>query len=256
LRYFDTHCHLNHDSFVEDLSEVLQRADHSLVTNILVPGWNAESSQKAVRLAEEFPNLVAAVGIHPTECGENGSLEKDTAEIEKLALHPKVVAIGEIGLDYYHDATYKREQSELLIQMLQIAEKVKKPVILHSRESMEDMLGLLLSRKERENPGILHAYEGNREQAMVLSKKGYSFGMGGQLTYKNSLLKHEVFQSIPVEQIVLETDAPYLTPVPYRGKRNEPAFLPSIGKCLSVLRNQPEEELLEQIYKNSYKIFL
>lgn len=256
MRYFDTHCHFNHESFAEDLTEVLQRASDGRVQAIVVPGWDVDSSRKAVQMAEEFPNLLAAVGIHPTECNERTIAAEEIVEIEQLALHPKVVAIGEIGLDYFHDATHQQEQSELLCQMLEIAEKLAKPVLLHSRASMEDMMGLLLSRKMRENPGILHAYEGNLEQAIRLSKAGYSFGVGGQLTYKNSLLKHEAFRVIPSERIVLETDAPYLSPVPQRGKRNEPAFLPFVGRYLAELRDQSEEELLERIYQNSTKIFL
>lgn len=253
MAYFDTHCHLNHESFEPDFAEVLERAKQSNIEYMLVPGWDVDSSRKAVTLAEEHSQLFAAVGVHPTDwqkCDQNS-----LAEIEKLALHPRVAAIGEIGLDFHHDPDHREEQSELLIKMLSLAKRTKKPVLIHSRESMDALIGLL-TMFDHHYDGVIHAFEGNLAQARILIGLGFKLGVGGAVTYKNSLLKKEVFSQIPAEAILLETDAPYLPPVPHRGQRNEPENMTLTAEYLSLLREKNDPQLLEQIYQNSYKMFL
>ena len=254
MKYFDTHCHLNHESFNDDLDAVLTRVEDSRISSIVVPGWNITSSKRAIELSEKHSGIFAAVGVHPTEW--QNIKPGDIEEIKKLAHHSRVVAIGEIGLDFFHDADHKNEQSELLLKMFLVADQVKKPVILHSRESIEALIVLLNNWKTRTCPGVMHSFEGNLQQAKDLTKLGFLLGVGGPLTYKNSTTKRAVFGEISEEAIVLETDAPYLPPVPYRGERNEPGLLPLVAEELVLLRNADKVQLLEQIYRNSYKMFL
>lgn len=263
LRFIDTHCHLNHPAFEDDLEDVLLRAADSGVSYILVPGWDLESSRKAIDLAEKHSQIVAAVGIHPEELLKQ--LDQPIDEIQKLSQHPRVVAIGEIGLDFFHDPNQKEEQKQLLMKMLGIAADSGKSVVLHSRESMQEIKGLLIawSDKLRETgnslaacPGLLHSFEGSPQDAQDLLPYGYKFGVGGPLTYKNSLQKKEVFGTLPEAVICLETDAPYLSPSKHRGARNEPSFLPLVSNHLAELRVQPEEDLSKQIFENGYKMFI
>jgi len=263
VKLFDTHCHLNHRSFQADLDAVLKRAFDSGVENILVPGWDLESSCQAVKLAEKHPQITAAVGIHPGEIQRNPSVSTDG--ILELAHHPRVVAIGEIGLDYYHDDKHPLEQQSLLNEMLSIACETHKRVILHSRNSMQDLLPLLITWVNDLNksknpistqPGVLHAFEGTISEAQQLIPFGFKFGVGGPLTYKNAWQKKDVFASIPYECILLETDAPYLSPQGHRGERNEPCFLPLVANELSLLREEPLEIMVQNIYWNSYNMFI
>ena len=234
---------------------------------MLVPGWDLASSQKAVELSEKYPQLYAAVGIHPGEIQSNTQIS--VTGILELASHPKVVAIGEIGLDYYHDSDHHSdnhlEQVALLQQMLAIASQTNKKVILHSRNSMPDMIELLtvwagslksIGHTLAGCPGVFHAYEGTLADADILIKSGFKFGVGGPLTYKNAALKKEVFASLPVDHILLETDSPYLSSQGHRGDRNEPAYLPNVGDLLSEIRGQPKDKLLLRIFENSYKMFI
>ena len=252
--YFDTHCHLNHESFQIDLDQVIDRAHHFGIEYFLVPGWDVESSKRAIELSEKYPHIFAAVGIHPTEWQKAD--QKAIEIINQLALHPRVVAIGEIGLDFHHDPEYKQEQGELLIKMLSIANKVNKPVLLHSRDSIQELISYLTEWKTGKGIGILHSFEGNLEQANILIEMGFLLGVGGPLTYKNSVNKKNVFLNVPINSIVFETDAPYLPPVPHRGDRNEPAYLPLVGEELARIRNMEYPLLLDSVYINSTKMFL
>ncbi|MHC1741070.1 MAG: TatD family hydrolase [Anaerolineaceae bacterium] len=254
MDYIDTHCHLNHGLFQADIDEVLKRASDSKISLIVTPGWDVQSSAQAVLLAEKFPQVVAAIGIHPTECQK---LSRDVyGEILRMAENPRVVAIGEIGLDFYHDPDHKTEQIELLHQMFLIAKTVNKPVILHSRESIDSLIDLLVNENDLTAKGIVHAFEGNLDQANVLFKLGYLLGVGGPLTYKNSTLKKLVFSQIDARAIAFETDAPYLPPTPNRGKRNEPSYLPLVSQCLCTIRSQNRDQLDHLIFQNSYKMFI
>lgn len=229
------------------------------VRSIVVPGWDGESSQHAIELAEKYPQLYAAVGIHPTAWQKQTKAEVDL--IRTLSSHEKVVAIGEIGLDYYHEPLDKEAQHNLLKTMLNIATECQKPLILHSRESMTDILVLLKEWLKTTMPnriplGVFHAFEGNLSQAFESIEMGFLLGVGGPITYKNAALKREVFSQVPLNSILFETDAPYLSPEPHRGERNEPAFLSWVGSALAEMRGIAELELTEQIMRNSNKMFL
>jgi len=252
--YFDTHCHLNHESFKVDLDQIIERAQNYGVEYFVVPGWDVESSKRAIELSEKYPHILAAVGIHPTEWQK---ADQQAIEIiNQLALHPRVVAIGEIGLDFHHDSEHKQEQGELLHKMLSIANQVNKPVLLHSRDSIQELISRLKEWKTGKGIGVLHSFEGDLEQAGILIEMGFLLGVGGPLTYKNSINKKNVFLNVPINSIVFETDAPYLPPVPHRGDRNEPAYLPLVGEELVRIRNMEYPLLLDSVYLNSTKMFL
>jgi len=220
----------------------------------VVPGWDIDSSKKAILLAEKYPQIVAAVGIHPTEW-QKGNLEA-VEEIGAISLNHRVAAIGEIGLDFFHDPDHPEEQVKLFLKMLSIASQVNKPVLIHSRNAIEAVIKQLIITRNTKCTGVLHSFEGNLTQGKILTELGYHLGVGGPLTYKNSKEKIGVFSEISDRSILLETDAPYLPPVPHRGDRNEPGYLPLVADKLAALRNQDKSQLLNQIYQNSYKMFL
>lgn len=257
----DTHCHLADGIFADDLARVLESALGQGVTKIIVPGVDLVSSQRAVKLAQIYPFLYAAVGIHPEAVAE--FTEETLVEISSLAAEEKVVAIGEIGLDYHYTQEDYLEQVELFKKMLLIAQAVNKPAIVHSRDAMPDTLEILSewqSSAGKTSRGstptvVLHAFEGNLEQANRAIEMNFALGVGGPITYKNSALKHEVFSKISATHIVLETDSPYLPPQPFRGTRNEPAKLPLVAAYLSKLQDVTIEEIAGITTENADQIF-
>lgn len=252
------------DIFADDLARVLESALGQGITKLIIPGVDVESSRKAIELAHRYPFIFAAVGIHPEAISD---LEADSLEqIEVLAMDSRVVAIGEIGLDYHYTQENHIEQSRLFEAMLAIAKSTGKPVIVHSRDAMADTLDILDKwQSEMENgkesspyfnhPGVLHAFEGNLEQADRAVQMNFCLGAGGSITYKNAHLKHEVFSHISIDRLLLETDSPYLPPHPFRGTRNEPARLPLIADYLAQLKKMPFAEVAECTTRNADQIF-
>jgi TatD DNase family protein len=260
--FVDTHCHLNFESFDSDLNEVVARAVAAGVNRIVVPGLDLISSEKAVKIANQFENVYAAVGVHPNSLD---TFEKDHLQrIEALAIGKKVVAIGEIGLDFYHHPETKPAQLELMEYMMDIATKVRKPVILHSRNSTDDLISII-ERFHRKNPdvvlvtntfsGVFHAFDGTLEQAEKVRSMGFFLGFGGPLTYKNADQKRHILQELGLTNVVLETDAPFLTPEPFRGKRNEPAYIPLIAEKSSKVLNQSLESVSLITSSNANSLF-
>lgn len=247
------------DVFLNDLDQVLQSALGQGISKIIVPGVDVESSHKAVDLAHHYPNIYAAVGIHPEAVDTSSTNSID--EILTLSQEPKVVAIGEIGLDYYFTQENRQEQINLFVSMLKIASRVKKPVLVHSRNSMEEVLKILENWKnieitnENESLGILHAFEGNMIQAEWAIKNGFLLGVGGPVTYKNSRTKHEIFSQISLDSLVLETDSPYLPPHPFRGTRNEPSRLTMIAESLASLRETHIDKIIVSTTNNANRLF-
>ncbi len=228
----DTHCHLNLDVFSEDLDEVISRSIESGIGKIIIPGVDLESSQKAIDISQKYPSCFAAIGIHPNYA-TNASLNA-VDEIASLVNENKVVAIGEIGLDLFRDFAPLPLQVELLNQQLKISKTFSLPVILHSRSAISE-LATILSNWNRslveennqiaENPGIMHAFEGTLEEAQLFRDFGFFIGIGGAITYSPSRVDPGIVATLPVTSFVFETDAPYLSPMPWRGKRNEPSLL-------------------------------
>jgi TatD DNase family protein len=258
----DTHCHLNLNIFQDDLEHILERAWERGLRRILVPGIDVETSRLAVRLAEQHPNLYAAVGIHP---GDASTWDGETLSILKdLAAHPKVVAVGEIGLDYYRDRSPRPLQREVFRAQLALAAELGLPVIIHNRDSMEDVWSELSAWKEAlsrsgsalaEHPGVLHSFDGTLETARQAMAQGFLIGISGPVTFKNALERQNLVAALPVERLLIETDAPFLTPHPYRGRRNEPAYVALVADKIAGLHQQPVETVTRVTWENAAKLF-
>ena len=269
----DTHCHLDYNKFDEDRDAVLQRALEAGITRIMIPALDYDSSLAAIKLAKSHPNIFAAVGFHPTD------LDKwDESSIDNLrhlaTSADKVLAIGEIGLDYYwvKETDKQAAQRNILKQQLKLAQAVNKPVIIHMREENDawfgqasiDLLNILsewhqeLSTQNhplKEKPGVLHSFNGNLETAQKALALNFYLGVTGPVTYKNADEKRQVIRQLPLERLLIETDAPFLTPVPQRGKRNEPAFVAHIADKIAEIHTTTREQIAEITSANANRLF-
>jgi len=254
LTLIDSHCHLDVAQFDDDRAQVLARALAAGVTTIVNPGIDLTHCRQAVALAEAERAVYAAVGIHPNS---SNNIDQRTYEaLAQLATHPKVVAIGEIGLDYYWDKVPPAEQATVFREQLALAAAVGLPVIIHNREATADTLAILeewaKDAATRNSPlgqrpfwGVLHAFGGDLEVAQRAYALNFILGMGGPVTFRNARALHEVIPQLDLERMMLETDAPYLTPHPHRGKRNEPAYVPLICEQIARLRNMTASEVAQ-----------
>ena len=248
---FDTHAHYDDKAFDADRETVLRSARESGVGLILDPGCDVESSRAALRLAEGHEFVYAAVGIHPEELDCWG--EEALAELRELAEHPKCVAIGEIGLDYYWDDSRKQEQKLLFRWQLELALELDKPVIVHDREAHGDCMDIV-----RDYPalrGVFHCYSGSAEMAKELLKRGWYLGFDGPVTYKNARKTLEVLELCPLERILIETDSPYMSPVPLRGKRNDSRNLRFVADKLAACKGVTPEEIERVTMENGCRLF-
>ena len=252
MNLFDTHAHILDDQFNDDRDQVIRNIydNMALVVNI---GCNLEDCPRTVALAEQYDKLYAAVGLHPED------VKTYTPEgwnmICRLAEHPKVVGIGETGLDYYWDTSTKDAQKVLFEQHIDLAKQLHKPLVIHDREAHGDTLEILKRTNAKEVGGILHAFSGSVEMAMEVIKLGFYIGLGGPVTFKNARKAVEVAQAIPLEYLVIETDCPYMAPVPFRGKRNEPMLVQHTAAKIAELRGISVEELIEATYQNGKRIY-
>ena len=268
----DTHCHLNFNKFDEDREAVIERAIEAGVNRILIPALDLDSSLAAIKLAETHPHLYAAVGFHPTDLDKFSS--QAFTEVKKLANHPKVVAIGEIGIDYYwvKGREERSFQREVLRMQLGWAAEVHRPVVIHMREEDDAWLGqasmdLLQILSEwhgqlaadahplAEKPGVLHSFNGNLETARKAIALNFYIGVTGPVTYKNAEEKRNIIRQLPLSHLLIETDAPFLTPVPHRGKRNEPAFVSNIADKIAELHRTTRERVAEITATNAARLF-
>ena len=249
--YFDTHAHYDDEAFDTDRDELLSSLPEAGVTLVIDPGCDVSSSEKAIALAERFPHVYAAVGIHPEELGkmQPGDLEK----IEALCQSPKCVAIGEIGLDYYWDDTHKEEQKALFIEQLELALRHDKPVIIHDREAHGDCLDIV--RRYPDVRGVFHCYSGSREMAEELLRRGWYLGFDGPITYKNARKAIEVLEICPLDCLLIETDSPYLSPVPRRGKRNDSRNLRYVVEKIAEVKGLGCEEVVKASMENGRRLF-
>lgn len=250
--FFDTHAHYDSDRFDSDRSAVLSALPGLGVDLVIDPGCDEVSSKAAVALAEEYAFLYAAVGWQPQELKESyydGALDV----IRQLAAHPKVVAIGEIGLDYYWDTSYNEFQQEILREQFRLAEELDLPVIFHDREAHGDSLAIV-----REFPnvrGVFHCYSGSAEMAKVLLDLGWYLGFDGPVTYKNAKKHREVLEICPMDRILIETDSPYLSPEPKRGTRNHSGNLELINAKLAEIKGVSPEEMARITMENGRRLF-
>ena len=244
---FDSHAHYDDKKFEEIRDSLLENLPQHGVCGIINCGCDTESSNKALALAEKYNYIYAAVGVHPENIG-GGTL----LEIEGLAKHKKCVAIGEIGLDYYWVSDNKEEQKVLFEEQLLLANRLRLPVIVHDRDAHADTLEIL---KKHRPKGVVHSFSGSRDMAQEILKLGMYIGIGGVVTFKNAKKLPEVVEILPEDRFLLETDAPYLTPVPYRGKINHSAMIYYTAEKITEIRNTSVEHILEVTKKNAEKLF-
>jgi TatD DNase family protein len=258
----DSHCHLNLPEFEADLEQVVIRARHNGVTRIVVPGVDSETSKTAIEYSKMYPGIFAAIGIHP-----NSGSNWNTNSISKLRLLSKeasVVAIGEIGLDYYRDYCPRNKQREILGYQLELAAELELPVIIHFRDSAEDLVQILVNWHESlvkgdsplvSHPGVLHSFSGNQDMAEKMTSRNFKLGIGGPVTFRNSKTLQEIVTCLPLDSMLLETDAPYLSPDPFRGKRNEPTNVRIVAEKIALLKGIPVEQVAVITSQESVKLF-
>ena len=250
----DTHCHLDDVRFQEDFDEVLARAKEAGVRKFIIPGADPETLPRAIELAESYEEIFFAVGVHP--------YDKEKFNIEYLKeniKHPKCVAVGECGLDYYRlpedenaKEIEKEQQKEVFMKQIELANEYNKPLIVHIREASLDSKNIL--KEYAKVGGVLHCYNAN-EGLLEMAGRGFYFGIGGVLTFKNAKKLVRVYPKIPLDKLLIETDAPYLTPHPYRGKRNEPAYCKLVLEKMAELSNIDKKELEKIVFENSQRLF-
>ncbi len=266
----DTHCHLDFEKFDSDRQEVLARAWEAGLTRILIPGLDLRTSLHAVKLAESHPNLFAAIGVHPSD-----SLTWDAQTIpalRELSISQKVVAIGEMGLDYYWDTAPHDHQKKVLKEQLALAAELQLPVVIHLREKEDtpdgdcarEMIQILEEWNDQlqldknplaGRPGVLHSFSGTLQTAQKAMDMNFFIGVTGPVTYKNAVERQALVASLPLEKILIETDAPFLTPVPKRGKRNEPAYVAFIADKIADIHSTTREQVAKNTSDNASRLF-
>ncbi|HJV30765.1 MAG TPA: TatD family hydrolase [Bacillales bacterium] len=250
---FDTHAHLNAEQYNEDLEEVIARAKDEGVATMVVVGFDRPTIQRAIELADQYDFIYASVGWHPVDAID--MTEEDLKWIEELSSHPKVVALGEMGLDYYWDKSPKDIQQEVFRKQIRLAKKVKLPIIIHNREATSDIIEILKEEGAEEVGGIMHCFSGSPEIAKECVKMNFYISLGGPVTFKNAKKPKEVAAEIPLDKLLIETDCPYLTPHPFRGKRNEPSYVKLVAEEIAHIKGVTFEEIAEATTKNAKKLF-
>lgn len=259
----DTHCHIDEEAFEPDREEVIARQQQSGVQSMIVPGVNVASINSVMEVCHAHPGYCyPALGLHPEDVKADWREQLATVEAAIRAHRDELVAIGEIGLDYYWDKTFKEEQKEVLRRQLLLARELNLPVILHNREATEDILTIV---KEVGGRGVFHCYSGSKEKAEIILKMGFYLGIGGVLTFKNSKLSEtlrelnqseiKIQQSEILNRLLLETDAPYMAPTPHRGERNESRFMALVAERLAQVLNVPVDEIIEATSANARQLF-
>jgi len=250
---FDTHAHLNAVQYDEDVEQVIERARAEGVSHIVVVGFDRPTIDRAMELAERHPFIYAAVGWHPVDAID--MTDNDLQMIEQLAAHPKVVAIGEMGLDYYWDKSPKDVQQDVFRRQIALAKKVKLPIIIHNREATADILKILQEENAAEVGGIMHCFSGSVEVARQCIEMNFLISLGGPVTFKNAKKPKEVAKEIPLSHLLIETDCPYLTPHPFRGKRNEPSYVKYVAEAIAEIKNVSFAEVAKTTTENAKKMF-
>lgn len=252
-RLFDSHCHLDDSQFDPDRGLLLEDLPRQGVAACLTCGSDPATSRASLDLAERHGYIYAAAGIHPHEASK--AKPGDLADIRELLAHPKAVALGEIGLDFHYDFSPRDVQEELLIKQLDLAAELEKPVVLHVREAHGAMLDILRARRGSLPGGVMHCFSGSAESALEYEKLGFHISFAGSLTFKNAQKLQAAAQAVSPERLLIETDSPYLSPVPFRGKRNNPARVAEVCRLLAQLRETSFEEMAELTLRNACSLF-
>ncbi len=248
---FDTHAHLNDERFEPDRDELILSLCENDIGAYCEIGYDLESSKAALKLCEEYDFIYAACGVHPHDT--QNLCEDDMLILKKLLEHPSCVALGEIGLDYYYDNSERDKQRTWFDRQLNLARELNKPVVIHTRDAMADTIDILKANKE--SSGIIHCYSGSRESAKILLDMGYYISFAGPLTFKNANTALEVAAYVPEDRLLIETDSPYLSPVPYRGKRNCPVYVAEVAKKLAEIRKVSYEYISDITFNNAKRVY-
>lgn len=249
----DTHTHLDFECYDAKFDEICKNALDFGVEKMIIPGVQPSGFSKIINLIEKYDFLYGALGLHPSDVKEvQKGFEKEILELGK---HPKIVAIGEIGLDYYWDKDNKEEQKEIFKVQIDIAKELNKPLIIHDRDAHEDTFKILKEKNTKEIGVVMHCFSGSTEFALECVKEGYYIALGGVVTFKNAKKPKEVAEKVPLNKLLLETDSPYLTPTPYRGQENQPAYVKYVAEEIAKIKNISFEEVDLQTTKNAYELF-
>lgn len=249
---FDSHAHLNDEVLIDNVDEILDNAKANGVTGIVCIGYDRDSSLLAVELAERHESIYAAVGVHPQEAkGE----PIDLSWLHVLMSHPKVVAIGEIGLDHYWDKTHVQQQRSLFIDQIRLANQYNKPIVIHMREATKETYDILHEYLEPGTKGVMHCYSASKESMNQFLDLGMYISLAGPVTFKNAKVPKEVASAVPLERLLVETDSPYLAPTPYRGKTNQPAYVRFVAEEIATIRGISVKEIEEITYHNTCVLF-
>lgn len=249
----DTHAHIDFENYQADFEAMLERARENDVEKIIIPAVEPTTFGRIVEITEKYDNIYGAVGVHPSDA--KTYTDELYPRMLEIAMHKKIVAIGEVGLDYYWDKTFNELQKEVFEKQIGLAKEVNKPVIVHDREAHFDCLEILKKTNAKEVGVIMHCFSGSPEFALQCVKEGFYIALGGVITFKNAKKMKEVAKIVPLERLLLETDSPFLTPVPYRGKENQPAYVKFVAEEIALLRDISYEELAVATTQNALKIF-
>ncbi len=248
--FFDSHAHYDDEAFDADRDQLLSSLLQNNVSNIINIGADMPSSRHSIEIAEKYPFAYAAVGVHPHDA--KNFTDSDLDELKVMSAHPKAVAIGEIGLDYHYDNSPREAQKEVFKKQLCLAKELDMPVIIHSREATEDTLSIL---KEFTPKGVVHCFSGSVETAKTVLDMGMYISLGGPVTYKNAVKTVEVAAFVPIDKLLIETDCPYLAPVPYRGKRNSSLYIHATAEKIAEIKGMTVEELARITLDNTKRLF-
>ncbi len=252
---FETHAHYDDEQYEEDRDRLLGSMQENGISRIVNAGASIETTEKGIRLAEKYPFVYAAAGVHPSETAQ---LDEDSfVRLKELAIHPKTVAVGEIGLDYYWDKEpdVQEKQRYWFRRQLELAAQLGLPVIIHSRDASADTLAIMKEACDMHIPGVIHCFSYSVETALEYVSMGYYIGVGGVVTFKNAKKLKEAVEKIPLANILLETDCPYMAPEPYRGKRNSSLYLPYIAAKIAEIKGMTQQEVIEATWNNACRMY-
>lgn len=251
--YFDTHAHLDDKQFRQDQDAMIRRAKEAGIQYIVNVGYNVPSARRTLELVKKYDFIYGAIGMHPHDAKDlNG---ESLQELKRIAKEPKIVAIGEIGLDYYWNHSPHDVQQRVFRRMIDFARELKKPIIIHDRDAHEDIFRIMKEEEARDVGGIFHCYSGSWTMAKEAVSMGFYISIAGPVTFHNARKTVEVVKEIPLEHLLIETDCPYLAPVPYRGKRNEPAYVVKVAEMIAEIKGVPLTDVALATLENGKKAF-
>ncbi len=250
---FDTHAHYDDEAFDEDREQLLKELPKQGIARVVNVGASLNSCKKTMALMEQYDYIYGAIGVHPSETAELN--EENFAWLRQQCLHEKCVAVGEIGLDYYWPEPEAAIQKKWFLRQMDLAREIEKPMVIHSREAAKDTLDMMQAEKAGEIGGVIHCYSYSKETARDYLNMDFYIGIGGVVTFQNGRKLKEVVEYVPLDKIVLETDCPYLAPVPYRGKRNSSLYLPQVVDMIAQLKDISPEQVRRQTWENAHRLY-